>query len=104
MKAPRYVIEGTWAGYRSSQDRVVHRSVHGGAEKKLREWAERTFSIAYTDGTKLILSVRDCAPRERVDVRAGYMKLIRDCAFHDVSTVEALIAAENAFKNRAREA
>ncbi|AOI92082.1 hypothetical protein [Burkholderia pseudomultivorans] len=104
MKAPRYVIEGTWAGYRSSQDRVVHRSVHDGAEKKLRAWAERTFSIAYTDGTRLILSVRDCKPRERIDVRAGYMKLIRDCAFHDVDTVDALVEAEKALKARAREA
>ncbi|MFM0638046.1 hypothetical protein PQQ63_15195 [Paraburkholderia metrosideri] len=90
----RYIIEGTWAGYRSSQDRIVHRSVHTAPEKKLRAWAESNFSITYTDGTRLILSVRDCKPRERVEIRPGYMKLIHDCAHYGVDSVADLIATQ----------
>ncbi|KAA0089312.1 hypothetical protein CIW54_07545 [Paraburkholderia sp. T12-10] len=96
----RYIIEGTWQGYRSSQDRVVHRSVHDEAEKKLRAWAEQAFSIRYTDGTCLILSVRDCKPRERVAQTLSYMKLIRDCAHYGVSTVQALLDAEKTARSK----
>ncbi|WP_369050483.1 hypothetical protein [Burkholderia gladioli] len=101
--ATRFIIECTWTGYTSSQQKVVHRSVHPIAEKKLRAWAENTYCIRYTDGTALVLEVRDCKPRERVDVRAGYMKLIRDCAHYGVSSVEALMEAE-AGARRARRA
>lgn len=90
----RFVIEGTWLGYRSSQDRVVHRSVHREAERRLRKWAESHHSIGYSDGTRLILSVRDCKPRERVGQMLGYMKLINDCVHYDVSTVDDLLAAQ----------
>jgi hypothetical protein len=98
----RYIIEGEWTGYRSSQQRVVHRTVHDGAEKKLRAWAEKTHGISYTDGTRLILSVRDCKPRERVEQIRGYASLIRDCAHFDVCTVEALCAAQDALKAKAK--
>lgn len=92
--AVRFIIEGTWLGYRSSQDRVVHRTVHNGSQKKLRAWAEKTFAIHYTDGTRLQLAVRDCRPRERVEEIRGYTKLIDDCSYHDVNSVEALCAIE----------
>lgn len=96
MSAGRFVIEGEWIGYRSSQDRVVHRQVYPGAFKKLRAWAEKTHCIRYTDGTTLVLTVRDCKPRERVKEIRGYTKLINDCAHYDVATVDALQAAEEA--------
>lgn len=91
----RYIIEGEWLGYRSSQDKIVHRTVHSAAFKKLRAWAERTHAITYSDGTQLRLTVRDCKPRERVQVISGYTRLIQDCAYYDVDTVDALCGIEN---------
>lgn len=103
MSADRFIIEGEWTGYRSSQRRVVHRTVHPASFKKLRAWAEKTYAIRYNDGTSLLLTVRDCLPRERVQENHGYTRLINDCAHHDVCTVEALIAIEGEQK-RANEA
>lgn len=94
----RFVIEGEWTGYRSSQQRVVHRTVHSGAMKKLRSWAEKTYGIRYTDGTMLLLRVRDCKPRERVQVIRGYDSLISDCHYYDVDSVDGLQAARTARK------
>lgn len=86
----RFVIEGEWSGYRSSQQRVVHRQVFPGNRKMLRQWADNNHSILYTDGTRLLITVRDCKPRERVQQLLSYTKLIEDCARHGVSSVEAL--------------
>lgn len=88
--ASRFVIEGEWLGYRSSQDRIVHRQVYPANRKMLRAWAERTHAITYTDGTRLLLTVRDCKPRERVAEIRGYTSLIEDCSHYDVCSVEAL--------------
>lgn len=90
MMVGRFVIEGEWSGYRSSQQRVVHRTVHKGSWKKLRAWAEKTYAIRYTDGTALCLSVRDCKPRERVTEIHGYDSLIKECCYHNVDSVAAL--------------
>ena len=90
MSEGRFIIEGEWSGYQSSQQRVVHRTVHKGSWKKLREWAEKTYAIRYTDGTSLCLTVRDCKPRERVQEIHGYDSLIRDCCYHNVSAVADL--------------
>ena len=86
----QFVIEGEWSGYNSSQARVVHRTVHKAAFKKLRAWAEKTHGIRYTDGTMLYITVRDTKPRERVVEIHGYDSLIADCAHHDVASVDAL--------------
>ena len=86
----RFVIEGEWSGYQSSQQRVVHRTVHAGRETSLRAWAEKTHGILYTDGTMLYITVRDCKPRERVQEKHGYDSLIRDCVRHNVASVAAL--------------
>lgn len=91
--APRFIIEGTWSGCTSAQERVVHRSVHSASRKRLRVWADETFGIRYTDGTTLYLKVRDCKPRERVKEENGYGSLIEDCAHYGVSSVDALQAA-----------
>ena len=87
----RFIIEGEWTGYRSSQRHVVHRTVHPGSMKHLREWAEKTHAIRYGDGTAIVLTVRDAKPRERVTEIHGYDSLIRDCAHYDLDSVEALI-------------
>ena len=100
----RYIIEGEWSGYRSSQQRVVHRTVHSSAFKRLRAWAEKTHAIYYTDGTALNLSVRDCKPRERVKEIKGYVSLIQDCAHYDVNSVKASCDAKKAYQESARQA
>jgi hypothetical protein len=97
----RFVIEGTWVGYRRQQDRVVHRTVHTADEKKLRAWAESTHAIRYSDGTSLLIAVRDCKPRERVQQQNSYGRLIRDCAYYNVTSVDALEAAERAARTAA---
>jgi hypothetical protein len=94
----RFVIEGTWTGYTSGQMRVVHRTVHPASRKALRAWVEKTHGISYTDGTKLLLDVRDCKPRERVHTINGYGSLIEDCAYYDVASVGALMAEKEARK------
>lgn len=86
----KYIIEGEWTGYHSGQRRVVHRTVH--TDPKLRAWAEKTYAITYTDGTQLILIVRDVTPREKVEEKHGYDSLIRDCFQQHVTSVSALQA------------
>lgn len=92
MKAKRFIIEGEWSGYRSTQRRVVHRTVHPASSKKLKAWAKKTTVILYTDGTGLHLTVRDCLPRERVKEIRGYVSLINKCMLYDVNSVHALPA------------
>ena len=89
----RYVIEGEWSGYRSSQQRVVHRVVT--TRKDLIEWCDKTWGIVFTDGTSLNLTVRPALPREKVKQIHGYDSLISDCVCHDVSSVAKLCAIQN---------
>ena len=84
----RYVIEGVWSGYRSSQERAVHRAVT--TRRALVEWCAKTFGIVFTDGTTLYLTVRPALPREKVHPIHGYDSLISDCAHHGVSSVAKL--------------
>lgn len=64
----KYVIEGVWSGYKSSQQKVVHRTV---------EFCKPTVStIQYSDGTTLDISVRNMKKYERVVVLDSYSKLI----------------------------
>jgi hypothetical protein len=85
----RFIIEGEWSGYSSSQRRVVHRKVYKN-RPMLRTWATKAGAIRYTDGTCLVLRVRDLKPRERVAEINGYTKLIEDCAHHNVTNVASL--------------
>jgi glutamate racemase len=98
MSTGRFIIEGEWSGYRSGPQRIVHRTVHKAAFKRLREWAENTKAIYYTDGTCLRLSVRDCQPRERVQEIHGYDELILGCAHYGVASVDDLRKAKEAAK------
>lgn len=72
----RWVVEGTWSGYSSAQSRLVHRMVV--TSKEALEIRAIGY-IRYTDGTGLLLLVRPCRPRERVEKIDGYSSLIRDC-------------------------
>jgi len=74
MRPKRFVVEGEWTGYSSSQRRCVHRTVHTGRREKY----EAIHTIVYTDGTCLLLRVRDALPREKVVEIRGYVSLIRD--------------------------
>lgn len=95
MNKARFVVEGTWTGYRSDQRRIVHRTVHKASERRLREWLRQHSSIEYTDGTRLCLAVRECKPRERVkDTLNGYGSLIRDCVHYNVASVWLLKSAQ----------
>ncbi len=90
MSKQRFVIEGEWSGYRSSQQKVVHREVT--TDAALVKKIEGAYAISYTDGTCLVLSVRPCTPREVVkNQKNSYGKLIRDCARYDVWSVDELV-------------
>ena len=96
----RWILEGRWSGYTSSQSRIAHREVISGLPK-LRAAIEAAHGIRYTDGTMLILSVRDAKPRERVQAINGYNSLIRDCAHYGVWSVAKLQAAKDAARKSA---
>jgi hypothetical protein len=72
---PRYILEGEWSGYTSSQQRIVHRETIGRARF---ERLKALHKIVYTDGTALYVTVREAQPGERVMVRDSYGALIRE--------------------------
>lgn len=72
--AKRFVIEGEWSGYRSSQQRIVHREARTLNKKQQARWAEIR-GLRYTDGTHLYVSVREAKPRERIEPMLGYRSL-----------------------------
>lgn len=84
MRPKRFVIEGEWSGYTRSQQKVAHRQVYEGGRKKLRAWAEQIYSLPFSDGTSLVITVRDCLPRERVDEIRGYTKFIEDAFYNSM--------------------
>lgn len=71
----RYVVEGTWTGYVSRQSRVVHREV---VTPKRADALRRLHKIIYTDGTALLVDVREAEYREQVKEVHGYSDLIRE--------------------------
>lgn len=85
----RYILEGKWSGYCSSQQRVVHRTVI--SERRAKQIGDAQLTgILYTDGTWLHLCCRPAKPRERVDVMDSYSSLIDKCLRYGVSSVAAL--------------
>jgi hypothetical protein len=81
----RFVIEGTWTGYMSAQQRICHREVT--TDKKLVGRLLQLHKIVYTDGTSLLIHVRHAEPRERIKEILGYRSLIRDAAKRDGNIV-----------------
>lgn len=80
----RYVIEGEWRGYRSSQDHVVHREVYKSNRKNggpFLETLRHMHAIPFNDGTALIVSVREAKPREKVQEKHGYTEFIRKAVY-----------------------
>ena len=85
MTRPRFVLEGEWTGYSSSQRRVVHRTVTRNPARY-----EHLHYITYTDGTGLVLRLRQCFAREVVKEIHGYDSLIESCLRHGVTRVDQL--------------
>lgn len=76
----RFVIEGTWTGYRPEQRRVVHREV---IPRFRATKLHGLSSIQYTDGTALLLRLRPAEKGERVPEIHSYSELIRDAEKSD---------------------
>lgn len=72
--SPRFILEGTWTGYVSRQSRVVHREV---LTAKRAEHLKGLHKIVYTDGTALLISIREANYREKVQEIFSYRELIR---------------------------
>lgn len=92
----RWVLEGTWSGYRSSQSRIVHCETT--RSKSTLERFKKITCIRYTDGTTLDLRVREAKPREKIKENPSYHSLIYDCLAEGLSgycSVDELIAARN---------
>ena len=98
----RYIIEGEWTGYRSSQQHVCHREVYKSNKKvsKYIEAVKRIFSIPFSDGTSLLLSVREAKPREKVQEKLGYTTLIRDAVYKEMDKISGAAAPAKATKER----
>ena len=72
----RWVCEGIWSGYQSSQQRVCHRKV---ITKKWKMEALKSINtVEYTDGTRLYVTVRTCLPREKVKEIDGYSSMLQE--------------------------
>jgi len=81
----RFILEGEWTGYTSAQRQIVHREILSDGTANGRAFLEglkNLHAIVYTDGTSLLLSLRQAKPREQVTENKGYYTLIRDALHH----------------------
>jgi hypothetical protein len=85
-----FMIEGEWSGYRSSQQRVVHREYLPHTRAKFVASVEKLPCIYFTDGTTLVIRVTAVA-HKRLPAINGYGELIRDCVYQNVNSVQALV-------------
>jgi len=92
----RTITECYWHGYRASQDRVCHRTVHKGKSPYAA-----ISNVRFTDGTTMSVSHREAKPRERVKELHGYDSLLRDLIREGLKgfvSVEELYRRRNAAK------
>lgn len=82
----RYVIEGVWNGYRSEQAHCCHREVYTTNRKvsPFLEAIKRIHQLPFSDGTALLLSVREAKPREKVIEKRGYTEMIREAVYAEM--------------------
>lgn len=71
MKTMKIITEGVWSGYRASQSRPCHRTVH-----KRKSPYEKIACIAFSDGTTMRLTHRPAGFREKVVEIHGYDRLL----------------------------
>lgn len=83
----RFVLEGTWTGYTSAQSRVCHSEV---IAAKRAERLRKLHKIVYTDGTSLLINVREAEYREKVVTNHQYNDLIRSAERHGGSVVKVV--------------
>jgi hypothetical protein len=74
----RFVLEGEWTGYQASQRHIVHREVIS-AKRAAR--LRNRWPIPFSDGTWLILHIREACLREKVQIINGYNSLISEYEF-----------------------
>jgi len=85
----RYEITGTWSGYTPSQKHVVHREYT--INRRFADAVKALGTIAFTDGTQLMLRTRLMEYREKRGKEVnGYRSLIRDCIHYGVASVADL--------------
>ena len=70
----RFVLEGEWTGYSSSQQSVKHREV---IDQKRADRLKNLHAIVYTDGTSLLISLRPALRNEKIRELNQYGALIR---------------------------
>lgn len=97
----RFVLEGTWTGYTSSQSRVCHREV---LTEKRADSLRHLHRIVYTDGTSLLISIREAKPREAIKPIHQYNELIRDAERYGGSVVKVADICDAAEKKKAEAA
>ncbi len=89
----RFILEGTWTGYTSSQSRVCHREI---ISAKRAEILKGLHKIVYTDGTSLLIHVREAGYREKITPNHQYNELIRESERHGGSVVRVADLTEAA--------
>lgn len=72
-KSTRFVLEGTWGGYRSSQSRVCHLTFIKPYQAKQ---FEKITGIRFSDGTSMGITVRPAKPREKLREIHGYDSIL----------------------------
>lgn len=89
----RFILEGTWTGYTSSQSRICHREV---ISSKRADRLKTLHKVVYTDGTSLIIHIREAGFREKIVPNHSYRELICDAERHGGSVVKVadLLATE----------
>jgi hypothetical protein len=80
----RYILEGTWTGYVSRQSRVCHREVITAKRAAILKGLHK---IVFTDGTALIIDIREAGYREKIVTNNQYGELIRDAERHGGNVV-----------------
>lgn len=78
MATARYVLEATWNGYRSGQERVCHREI---ITTSLPALYKRVTWVPFSDGTGMSITFRKALPREKVQQNLSYREMINDAVF-----------------------
>lgn len=71
----RFVVEGIWSGYRSSQQRPCHRRV---VSRWKAEALSKITAVQFTDNTTMTVTVRPAEKYEKVKEIHGYDDLLDD--------------------------
>lgn len=86
---PIFKITGTWTGYRSGQERECH--IEYTPDRKRADKIKAMYSILYTDGTSLILMVKEIHSKENIGKsKNGYGEVINQCLREGVTSVAEL--------------